>query len=154
MISHYVRGQETNYEDNSFPALQGLIIGKGQDKSTSSYTRRRTIVCYGTTNYRLAPSVFFFFFFFVFLGLHPRHTEIPWLGAELELQQLTYTTATATHFWAACMTYTTAHSNTGSLTHWAGPGIGPRSSWIQLRFVNSWAVTGTPHLVYSSRKGW
>lgn len=29
MISHYVRSQESNYED-SFPALKGLIIGKGQ----------------------------------------------------------------------------------------------------------------------------
>lgn len=31
MISYYVRSQEGNYED-SFPALKGLIIGKGQDK--------------------------------------------------------------------------------------------------------------------------
>ena len=27
-----------------------------------------------------------FFFFFLFLGLHLRHTEVPWLGVELELQ--------------------------------------------------------------------
>ena len=30
----------------------------------------------------------------------------------------------------ASATYTTAHSNSGSLTHWAGSGIKPSSSWI------------------------
>ena len=44
----------------------------------------------------------YFFFSFVFLGLHPRHTEVPRLGVELELQ---------------LAAYTTAHINTGSLTH-------------------------------------
>ena len=32
--------------------------------------------------------------------------------------------------------YTTAHSNTGSLTHWARPGIEPTFSWILLGFVS------------------
>ena len=32
-------------------------------------------------------------------------------------------------------TYTTAHSNTGSLTHLVGPGIEPPSSWILVGFV-------------------
>jgi len=32
--------------------------------------------------------------------------------------------------WASCATYPRAHSNTRSLTHWAGPGIEPSSSWI------------------------
>ena len=39
---------------------------------------------------------FFFFFFFVFLGLFPRHLEVPRLGVESELQLSAYTTATAT----------------------------------------------------------
>ena len=30
-----------------------------------------------------------------FLGPHPWHMEVPWLGVELELQLLAYTTATA-----------------------------------------------------------
>ena len=34
-------------------------------------------------------------------------------------------------------TYTTVSSNTRSLTHWAGPGIKPSSSWILVRFVNA-----------------
>ena len=34
-------------------------------------------------------------------------------------------------------TYTTAHSNAGSLTHWPRPGIEPVSSWILLGFVTA-----------------
>ena len=35
-------------------------------------------------------------FVFGFLGLHPRHMDVPRLGVELELQLLPYATATAT----------------------------------------------------------
>ena len=38
----------------------------------------------------------FFFFFFPFLGRHLHHMEVPRIGAELQLQLLTYTTATTT----------------------------------------------------------
>ena len=37
--------------------------------------------------------------------------------------------------WATSVTYTTAHSNTESLTHWARPGIEPASSWLLARFI-------------------
>ena len=33
-------------------------------------------------------------------------------------------------------TYTTAHGNTASLTHWARPGTEPTSSWILVGFVS------------------
>ena len=39
------------------------------------------------------------------------------------------------------VTYTAAQGNTGSLTHWAGPGIEPTSSWM-VRFLS--ATMGTP----------
>ena len=39
-------------------------------------------------------AVSFLFFLFFFLGLHPKHMEVPRLGAESELQLLAYTTAT------------------------------------------------------------
>ena len=39
--------------------------------------------------------------------------------------------------WAASATYTTAHGNARSLTHWVRPGIA--STWILVRFVNCWA---------------
>ena len=43
----------------------------------------------------------------------------------------------ATAVWdpsCVCRLYTTAHSNTRSLTHWARPGIKPTSSWILVDF--------------------
>ena len=45
----------------------------------------------------------------------------------------------------ASATYTTAHGNAGSLTHWATPGIEPETSWSLVGFVNHWATRGTPH---------
>ena len=38
--------------------------------------------------------------------------------------------------WALSVTYITAHSNTGSLTHWVRPGIEPRSSRMLVRFAS------------------
>ena len=43
------------------------------------------------------------------------------------------------------VTYTTAHGNTGSLTHWARPGIKPESSRILVRFISTapqWELPG------------
>ena len=62
------------------------------------------------------------FFFFFFLGLHLRHMEVPRLGVWSELQSLAYTTA---------------QGNTGSLTHWARPGIKPATPWFLVRFVSA-----------------
>jgi len=42
-------------------------------------------------------------YFIFFLGPRLQHTQVPWLGVELELQLLAYTTATAmqdpSHIW-------------------------------------------------------
>ena len=38
-----------------------------------------------------------------------------------------------------------SHSNAESLTHWARPGIGPKTSWFLVKFVNHWAAMGTPY---------
>ena len=87
-----------------------------------------------------------YLFFFCFLGPHLWHTEVPRLGVESELQLLAYTIATAmqdpSHI---CELHhsTIAHGNTGSLTHWARPGIEPTFSWIQVKFVTHRATTGT-----------
>ena len=58
-----------------------------------------------------------FFFFFGFLGPHLWHVEVCRLGVELELQLPAYDAATATWDPSTSANYTTAHSNTGSLTH-------------------------------------
>ena len=43
--------------------------------------------------------------------------------------------------WAVSVTHTVASSNTGSLTHWARPGIEPSSSYRQHQVLNPWATT-------------
>jgi len=53
--------------------------------------------------------------------------------------------------WAASATYTTAHGNAGSLTHWARAGTKPATSWFLVGFVNHCATTGTPHVSFLSR---
>ena len=51
--------------------------------------------------------------------------EVPKLGGESELQLLAYTPAMATRDLSHVCPYTTAHSNAGSLTHRARPGVEP-----------------------------
>ena len=53
---------------------------------------------------------------------------------------------------ASSATYTTAHGNARSLTHWARPGIEPTSSWLLVGFFNCWAMTGTPTGILVSDK--
>ena len=42
--------------------------------------------------------------------------------------------------------YTTAHGNAGSLTHWARPGIKPKSSWILVWFISVEPQWEFPHM--------
>jgi len=72
---------------------------------------------------------FFFILFFVFLV---PHIEVLRLGSCCPAPQ-------PQQCWirAASATYTTAHSNARSLTHWARPGIKPTSSWIRVRFITA-----------------
>ena len=70
----------------------------------------------------LKTGVFSFFsFFFFFRATHPAYGNSQargWTGA-------------------ASSTYTTAHSNARSITHWARLGIKPATSWTLVRFLTS-----------------
>ena len=81
-----------------------------------------------------------------FFGLHPRH------GSSQTRDRIRALAAGLHHtrqlrIWAKSASYTAAHDNTGSLTHWVRPGIEPVSSWILVMFLNCWATTGTPYNV-------
>ena len=67
----------------------------------------------------------FSFFFFFFFRATPKHMEVLRLGFKLELQL------------PEPATYTTAHGNAGSLTHWTGPRIKSSSSWILVVFITT-----------------
>ena len=87
-----------------------------------------------------------FWFFFFFLRLHPRHMKVPRLRVELEPllqpQQLRIP--------APSVTYTAAHGNKGSPTHWARPGIEPASLEILVGFVSAAPQWELPNV----RLGW
>ena len=90
----------------------------------------------------------FFLVFLPFLGPLPWHMEIPRLEVELELHLPVMPEPQQLRIWAASATFTTAHGNAGFLTHWVRPGIKPATSWFLVRFVNHWAMMGTPGLRY------
>ena len=84
----------------------------------------------------LVPKTSFFFFFFRFLRLHSQHMGVPSLAVELELQLLTYATATVLLDLSHVCDLHHSSCNAGSLTPCTRPGIEPASSWILVRFVN------------------
>ena len=45
-------------------------------------------------------------------------------------------------------TYTAAHGNARSSTHWVRLGIEPISSWILLEFITHWATMRTPSIQF------
>ena len=47
--------------------------------------------------------------------------------------------------WVTSVTYTTAHSNSGSLSHWARPGIKPKSSQTLSQVLNLLSHNGNSH---------
>ena len=59
----------------------------------------------------------FFFWSFFFLGPHLWHMEVPRLGVEAELSCQPTPQPQPFQIQATSATYTTAHSNTRSLTH-------------------------------------
>ena len=59
--------------------------------------------------FQISNKLFSFFLFLFLLGPHLQHMEVPRLGVKLEPQHC--------QIQAASATYTTAHGNTGSLTH-------------------------------------
>jgi len=88
--------------------------------------------------------LFFFLFFCHFLGRSCGIWRFP--GYELNQSCIHQPTPEPQQrgIQATSATYTTAHGNAGSLTHWARPGIEPSTSWFLVGFVNHWATTGTP----------
>ena len=87
---------------------------------------------------------FFFLSFLPFLGLLHGHMEVPRRGVQSKLWQPTYTTTTA--MWDPNHVCNLHHSS------WqcqvpnplARPGVEPTTSWFLVRFVNHWAMMGTP----------
>ena len=83
-------------------------------------------------------------FFFFNLEPYPRHMEVSRLEVNWSCSLWPVSQPQLCQIQVESVTYTIAHGNTRSLTHWAGLGIKPTSSWILARFLTYWATTGTP----------
>ena len=79
----------------------------------------------------------FFFFFFGFLGTHPWYMEVSRLGVKSDYRCQPPPQLQQCQIRATSVTFTTAHANEGSLTHWVRPGIELASSWILVRFITT-----------------
>ena len=86
-----------------------------------------------------------FFFFLLFLGPHLQHMEVSQARGWIMLPA--YAIARATTDPSQSVTYTIAHCNVRSLTHWVRPGIELVSLLILVGFLTCWATTGTPNLL-------
>jgi len=87
---------------------------------------------------------FFVFCFFVCLFCFLLFSAIPEAYGGSQARGLIVIGATAashrhshSQIQASSVTYTTAHGNTRSLTHWARPGIKPATSWFLVRFISA-----------------
>ena len=94
------------------------------------------------------PNHFLFFFLFL-LGTHLQHMEVPRVGVRLELQLLPTSQPQQCQIPAVSATYTTVHSNAGSLTYWLGAGIKPTSSWILVRFITTEPQQELPRITFN-----
>ena len=95
-------------------------------------------------------SLSFFFFFFFFFGLFFRATLMTQGGSQARESNQSYSRwpmlqPQQHRTWATSSTYTIAHGNAGSLTHWVRPGIEPVSSWILVRFISAEPQWELPH---------
>ena len=82
---------------------------------------------------------FFFFFFYFFVCVLPS-MWVSLLGFKSELQLPAYTTAVSA-------TYSSAHTNSGSSTHWVrgqGSNLRPHWYWSDRFITTAPAMTGTP----------
>ena len=81
--------------------------------------------------------IFLVFFFSFFYGCTIGIWKFPGQGVNLSCSCWPTPQPQKCGIPAMSVTYTTAHSNAGFLTHWARPGIKPTSSWILVGFITT-----------------
>ena len=109
-----------------------------------------SVLCWWVFRLLLGLGYFFVFILFIFLELQPRHMEVPRLGSSWNCSHWPAPQPQPHQIWAASATYTKAHDNARSLTHWVRPGIKLAFSRMLVRLVSaeprqellSWLVWG------------
>ena len=125
---------------------QGHLMGKGQSlerkvlRKLDIHMQKNQVgpllyTIYKNNSKWIKTIKFHFFLFFLRAALLPHgvpRLELNWsCSCQSTLQPQQH------RIWASSVTYTTAQANTGSLTHWARPGMEPVSSWLLVRFTNA-----------------
>ena len=85
----------------------------------------------------MSRKLIFTFIFICFLGLQVQHMEISGLRSNLSCSCRPPPQPQQRQIRAASATFTTAHGNARSLTHWTRTGMEPASSWTLVRFVTA-----------------
>ena len=132
-----------------------LFILKISGKTVIRFFSTPCLVSGKSSWHILCCFLFFFFFFFPLFWAAPSTYGGPQaMGpiGELPLPAClpAYATATAIQVRAESVTYTTAHSNAGSLTHWARPEIEPTTSWFLVGFISMAPRWELPNYVLSN----
>ena len=91
---------------------------------------------------------FCFLSFCHFLGRYHGIWRFPGLGSNWSCRRWPTPEPQQHGIQALSATYTTAHGNAGSPSHWARPGIEPSTSCFLVGFINHCAMTGTPAIVF------
>ena len=78
-----------------------------------------------------------FFCLLSFLGLYPWHMEVPRLGSNWSYSCQPTPQPQELGIRGVSVTYTTAHGNTRSLTHWARPGVKTTTQWFLVGFIST-----------------
>ena len=107
---------------------------------SSAHPQALWLMLYLILTKSMDPPYFFFFFFFVFFLYRVTLVALGssqarglnwscchWPAPEPQQHQIR----------AASENYTIVHANTGSLTHWARPGIEPATSWFLVWFISN-----------------
>ena len=97
-------------------------------------------------------SFFFFLVFCLLLGCSCGIWRFPGWGSKQSCSHWCMPEPQQRRIRAASATFTTAHSNAGSLTHWPRPGIEPATSWFLVGFINHCTMMGT-HMGFSWKWG-
>ena len=109
------------YSSNWTPSL-GTSICRGSDPRNGKKMKKKENDTIKILDENIGKTFFitlnhFFFFFFGFLGLHPRHVEVPRLGSNQSYSCQCTPQPQQHRIQAVSATYTTAHGNAGSSTH-------------------------------------
>ena len=89
----------------------------------------------------------FSFLFFLLCGPQPRHMEVPRLGLSQSCSRQPMPQPQPRQIRTMSETYTMAHSNARSLTHWMRPGFEPTTSWFLVRFISAAPWQELPNIV-------